>query len=192
MDVNLNELFGSEIFLLDNYERGLFVKNVTQFLIKHSFFSEHSNVSTSNAWNSFTTSYARSRSIRATATESRFKHVHEIASKKKARLNSNTFIISFVRQCHYNLCATKIAQDQNVINIKIKDLDQDIGKLLGKMTERQKQCAAYAEAFSRVRQISQQLSRCNTLLNQNIELMDSLNNILEVEDRLEPFVWTTK
>jgi len=94
-------------------------------------------------------------------------------------------------QCHYNLCATKIAQDQFVINTKIKEVDQDVGKLLMKMTERQKQCAAYAEAFSRVRQISQQLSRCNTLLNQNIELMESLNNVLDVEDRLEPFVWTT-
>lgn len=99
--------------------------------------------------------------------------------------------IDFLQQSHYNLCATKIAQDQSVINTKIKDADQDINKLLTKMTERQKQCAAYAEAFSRVRQISQQLSRCNTLLNQNIELMESLNNTLDVEDRLEPFVWTT-
>ncbi|CRK92434.1 CLUMA_CG006001, isoform A [Clunio marinus] len=94
-------------------------------------------------------------------------------------------------QCHYNLSATKIAQDQNVINTKIKEVDQDIAKLLVKMTERQKQCATYAEAFSRVRQISQQLSRCNTLLNQNIELMESLNNELDVDERLEPFVWTT-
>lgn len=78
-----------------------------------------------------------------------------------------------------------------MINTKIKDADQDISKLITKMTERQKQCAAYAETFSRVRQISQQLSRCNTLLNQNIELMESLNNTLDVEDRLEPFVWTT-
>lgn len=78
-----------------------------------------------------------------------------------------------------------------VINTKIKDVDNDVGKLLTKMTERQRQCAAYAEAFSRVRQISQQLSRCNTLLNQNIELMESLNNSLDVEDRMEPFVWTT-
>lgn len=59
------------------------------------------------------------------------------------------------------------------------------------MTERQKQYATYAEAFSRVRQISHHLSLCNTLLNQNIELMESLNNILDVDDRLEPFVWTT-
>jgi hypothetical protein len=95
-------------------------------------------------------------------------------------------------QSHYNLCATKIAQDQEVINNKVKEVDQDVGKLLNKMIERQKQFSTYADAFSRVRQISQQLSRCNSLLNQNIELMESLNNVLDVENRLEPFVWTTK
>lgn len=95
-------------------------------------------------------------------------------------------------QSHYNLCATKIAQDQEVINNKVKEVDQDIGKLLSKMIERQRQFSTYADAFSRVRQISQQLSRCNSLLNQNIELMESLNNVLDVENRLEPFVWTTK
>jgi BLOC-1 related complex subunit 5 len=78
-----------------------------------------------------------------------------------------------------------------VVNGKIKEVDQDIGKLLNKMTERQKQFSTYAEAFSRIRSISQQLSRCNSLLNQNIELMESLNNVLDVEERLEPFVWTT-
>lgn len=90
------------------------------------------------------------------------------------------------------MCATKIAQDQEVINNKVKEVDQDVGKLLNKMIERQKQFSTYADAFSRVRQISQQLSRCNSLLNQNIELMESLNNVLDVDNRLEPFVWTTK
>lgn len=94
-------------------------------------------------------------------------------------------------QVHYNLCATKVAQDQSVVNRKIKDTDQDISGLLGKMVERQKQFATYAEAFSRMRQISQQLGRCNTILNQNLELLETINNRLDVEDRLEPFIWTT-
>jgi hypothetical protein len=59
------------------------------------------------------------------------------------------------------------------------------------MQERQKQFASFAETFTKVRQISQQLSRCNSLLNQNIELMEALNNTLDIEDRMEPFVWTT-
>lgn len=74
---------------------------------------------------------------------------------------------------------------------KTLQVDQDITKLLNKMQERQKQYASHAETFTKVRQISQQLSRCNSLLNQNIELMEALNNMLDVEDRLEPFVWTT-
>lgn len=59
------------------------------------------------------------------------------------------------------------------------------------MTDQQKLFASYADQFSKVRQISQQLSRCNTILNQNIEYMEQLNNMLDVEDRLEPFVWKT-
>ncbi|CAO1392632.1 unnamed protein product [Diamesa serratosioi] len=94
-------------------------------------------------------------------------------------------------QSHYNLSATKVGQDQMAINGRIKETDQDITKLLNKMVEKQKMYSFYAESFARVRQISQQLSRCNTLLNQNIELMESLNNKLDLEDRLEPFVWTT-
>lgn len=100
---------------------------------------------------------------------------------------------SYIRsQVHYNLCATKVAKDQNVINKKIKDLDQDINLFSSKMVERQKQFATYVDAFSRIRQISQQLSRCNSILNKNLELCETLNNKLDVEDRLEPFVWTTK
>lgn len=161
------------------------------FFISHS--TVDSAVSACDAWHTFAASNARPRSIRATAPKPRSEHVHTFAG------NFNALIVTQLNkwewksppQSHYNLCATKIAQDQSVINTKIKEVDQDVGKLLTKMTERQKQCAGYAEAFSRVRQISQQLSRCNTLLNQNIELMESLNNKLDVEDRLEPFVWTT-
>lgn len=35
------------------------------------------------------------------------------------------------------------------------------------------------------------LNRCHLLLNENIEQIEVLNDMLPVEDRLEPFVWTT-
>ena len=64
-------------------------------------------------------------------------------------------------------------------------------KLFSKYVEMQKAYAAQAETFSRLRMISQHLIRCNTLLNQNIESLEELNNALNVEDRMEPFVWKT-
>ena len=40
-------------------------------------------------------------------------------------------------------------------------------------------------------EMSKILSRCHMLLNENIEQLETLNNMLPVEERLEPFVWTT-
>jgi BLOC-1 related complex subunit 5 len=70
-------------------------------------------------------------------------------------------------------------------------MDSEVAKVYAKTVEKQKRFSHYAETFSKVRNLSQQLSRCNALLNQNIEMMETLNNMLPVEDRLEPFVWTT-
>ena len=63
---------------------------------------------------------------------------------------------------------------------------------MAQLVQKQKLYTSYAETFSKVRVISQQLTRCNDILNQNIESMEYLNNLLEVEDRLEPFVWKTE
>lgn len=58
-------------------------------------------------------------------------------------------------------------------------------------TDRQKKYAKYADKLSRVQELSHQLNRCHMLLNQTLESMETLNNYLDIEDRLEPFVWTT-
>lgn len=92
---------------------------------------------------------------------------------------------------HYNVCASKIATDQTQIMTRVKEVDYHISKLLAAYVEKQKAYAFYAEQFSKVRTISQQLSRCNNLLNQNIESLETLNNMLSVDDRLEPFIWKT-
>lgn len=43
----------------------------------------------------------------------------------------------------------------------------------------------------KVQELSHQLNRCHMLLNQTLESIDTLNGYLDIEDRLEPFVWTT-
>lgn len=94
-------------------------------------------------------------------------------------------------QIHYNSSAKHVASDQGKLTAKVKEVDGEIMRLVAIITEKQKLYSRYAEHFSKVRNISQQLSRCNTLLNQNIESMEYLNSFLSVEDRLEPFVWKT-
>uniref|UniRef100_A0A1Q3F2U9 BLOC-1-related complex subunit 5 n=1 Tax=Culex tarsalis TaxID=7177 RepID=A0A1Q3F2U9_CULTA len=95
-------------------------------------------------------------------------------------------------QSHFNTCATQVAQEQQQITNKIKETDQEISSALAQLVQKQKLYTSYAETFSKVRVISQQLTRCNDILNQNIESMEYLNNLLDVEDRLEPFVWKTE
>ena len=41
-------------------------------------------------------------------------------------------------------------------------------------------------------EMSQSVAKCHLLLNENIEQMETLNNMLPADLRLEPFVWTTK
>lgn len=58
-------------------------------------------------------------------------------------------------------------------------------------TDRQRKYAKYADKLGKVQELSHQLNRCHMLLNQTLESMETLNNYLSIDDRLEPFVWTT-
>ncbi|XP_053659438.1 BLOC-1-related complex subunit 5 [Anopheles marshallii] len=95
-------------------------------------------------------------------------------------------------QSHFNTCAIHVSSEQQQITNRIKEVDQEVSSALAQLVQKQKLYTSYAETFSKVRQISQQLTRCNDILNQNIESMEYLNNLLSVEDRLEPFVWKTE
>lgn len=70
-------------------------------------------------------------------------------------------------------------------------VDFEATKIFNSFTEKQKLYSTYAEHFSKLHHVTQQLSRCNVLLNQNIESMDILNNMLDIDERLPPFLWKT-
>ncbi|KAM7349630.1 BLOC-1 related complex subunit 5 [Cochliomyia hominivorax] len=94
-------------------------------------------------------------------------------------------------QIHLNMCATQVAQEQAHLVERTKVVSNSITTLFASFVDMQKSYAAYAEQFNKVRLISQQLSRCNSLLNENLASLEAINNFLDVEDRLEPFVWRT-
>lgn len=122
-------------------------------------------------------------------------------------------------QIHLNASATLVAAEQAHIATKIKEViismkshrhisnddkftvtnsfsmsfqvDYETTKVFNSFTEKQKLYASYAEQFSKLHHITQQLSRCNVLLNQNLESMEVLNELLDIDDRLPPFVWKT-
>lgn len=94
-------------------------------------------------------------------------------------------------QTHLNMCATLVAHEQSHLVERTKVVSNSITTLFASFVDMQKSYAAYAEQFNKVRLISQQLSRCNSLLNDNIASLEDINNFLDVYDRLEAFVWRT-
>jgi hypothetical protein len=72
-----------------------------------------------------------------------------------------------------------------------QQIDNEVTKFMQLMTERQKTFAKYAERLSKVNDLSNQLNRCHLLLNQSLDTLETLNNALPADERLEPFVWTT-
>ncbi|EFA05075.1 BLOC-1-related complex subunit 5 [Tribolium castaneum] len=94
-------------------------------------------------------------------------------------------------QTHLTACANLIATEQNQLTQKVRETDGEIARIINGLGERQKRFAKYAEKLSKVQELSHQLNRCHMLLNQTLESMETLNNHLDIEDRLEPFVWTT-
>ncbi|XP_050305837.1 BLOC-1-related complex subunit 5 isoform X2 [Anthonomus grandis grandis] len=94
-------------------------------------------------------------------------------------------------QHHLTVAANLVATDQNQLTQRVREVDSDITKMVTVVTDRQKKYAKYADKLSKVSELSHQLNRCHMLLNQILESMETLNNKLDIEDRLEPFVWTT-
>ncbi|XP_055299996.1 BLOC-1-related complex subunit 5 [Sitodiplosis mosellana] len=94
-------------------------------------------------------------------------------------------------EAHLNASATQVGNDQAHITAKMKEVDYEATKVFNSFTEKQKLYSTYAEQFSKLHHVTQQLSRCNVLLNQNIESMEILNNMLDIDDRLPPFLWKT-
>lgn len=94
-------------------------------------------------------------------------------------------------QHHLTAASNLIATEQNHLTQKIREQDNDIIKITNTMYEKQKKYSKCVEKLSKVHELSHQLTRCHMLLNQTLESMETLNNYLDIEDRLEPFVWTT-
>ncbi|KAI8035541.1 BLOC-1-related complex subunit 5 [Drosophila gunungcola] len=108
------------------------------------------------------------------------------------RLNSQHLVNICARmQTHLNLCASYVASEQNHLVERTKVVSNSITTLFAGFVDMQKTYASYAEQFAKIRSVSHQLSRCNSLLHENIASLEAINNFLDDEDRLEPFVWRT-
>ncbi|XP_076056849.1 BLOC-1 related complex subunit 5 [Oratosquilla oratoria] len=94
-------------------------------------------------------------------------------------------------QHHLHLNAVVAAETQDRLTQRIRDVDAQVNEIVSNLMERQKTYARHAEKLNKVTEVSHALTRCHATLNLILESLDALNNSLPIEDRLEPFVWTT-
>ena len=94
-------------------------------------------------------------------------------------------------QNHLRFAASVVSTEQAELCKKIREVDADIANVTQRLVERQKSYNRHVERIKSVNEMSKTLNKCHLLLNENIEQIDVLNNMLPVEERLEPFVWTT-
>ncbi|KAK8753904.1 hypothetical protein OTU49_001119 [Cherax quadricarinatus] len=94
-------------------------------------------------------------------------------------------------QIHLYAAASATSQHQDNLSTKIREIEASVSGLVSQMTERQKNFARYAEKLSQVTEVSHALARCHASLNLILESLETLNDSLPIQERLEPFVWTT-
>jgi len=87
--------------------------------------------------------------------------------------------------------AAVVAGDQQRLNKDIRAVERRIAVANQGLSDRQRELAKAADRLASASEISKTLTRCHVLLNENIDMIETLNNMLPQEDRLEPFVWTT-
>ena len=95
-------------------------------------------------------------------------------------------------QSHLKHCAGVVSTDQASICKQIRDIDEEVSKVALQMVEKQKLHSKHADQLKNgIKDVSKALTKCHLLLNENLEQLESLNNMLPPTERLEPFVWTT-
>ncbi|XP_054720491.1 BLOC-1-related complex subunit 5-like [Uloborus diversus] len=94
-------------------------------------------------------------------------------------------------QDHLKMCAEVVSTEQNALTQRISEIDSAVSTLTKMLTERQKKFVKYAEQLGKVQEVSSNLRRCESGLKEVIKSLDTLNNMLPPEERLEPFVMVT-
>uniref|UniRef100_A0A023F1D3 BLOC-1-related complex subunit 5 n=1 Tax=Triatoma infestans TaxID=30076 RepID=A0A023F1D3_TRIIF len=108
------------------------------------------------------------------------------------RLDPNSLYKLCLRcEKYLNECANLVATDQNQLANQIKEIDAEVARIFNLIAQRQKNYAKHAENLSKVNDLTTQIAKCHLSLNKTLETIEKLNNALPLEERLEPFVWTT-
>ncbi|CAK1546370.1 unnamed protein product [Leptosia nina] len=95
-------------------------------------------------------------------------------------------------QAHLAACAHPLANTQAALTAQIKQTDSEVSRVYAQAVERQRSNARHAERLARLRDLSHQLARCNSILTGTLRDAEELNQMLPESRRLAPFVWNQK
>jgi len=73
----------------------------------------------------------------------------------------------------------------------ISEVESHLDENMRSFSERQKKYTKISDKLSKFSDLSHGLSKCHCVLNDTLACVETLNNMLPPDDRLEPFVWTT-
>lgn len=104
---------------------------------------------------------------------------------------SSLLKIAFLYQQRLGRHERTLKAKQDQLSLQIQETDAQVYHITMILNNREKTFSRYLETFSKISDLTKNLSACHYSLNKTIEAIETLNNMLAVDDRLEPFVWTT-
>jgi hypothetical protein len=84
-----------------------------------------------------------------------------------------------------------LQRNQDQLALQVQETDAQVYHIMMILNNREKTFSRFLETFSKIVELTKNLSACHYTLNKTIEAIESLNNTLSPDSRLEPFVWTT-
>ena len=91
-------------------------------------------------------------------------------------------------EMHLRMCAEAVVFDQNAITRQLKELDNHSAMVLRGISERHKKLQGQMNLISTVEDVKRSIDRVEMTLQKIIPLMESLNEMLPEQDRMEPFL----
>ena len=91
-------------------------------------------------------------------------------------------------EIHLRMCAEAVAFDQNAITRRLKELDNHSAMVLRGISERHKKLQGQMNLISTVEDVKRNIDRVEMTLQEIIPLMETLNEMLPKQDRMEPFL----
>jgi len=97
--------------------------------------------------------------------------------------------IGLTFQHHLLQSTVAISSKQSDLTQQVKDIEKESGILVKGFMERQKTFAKHTDRMNKLAECSRSLLKCQLVLNECRSTIQTLNAMLPLHERLEPFTW---